>query len=89
MDQHSLLVREARIDWSGIAPDSYLRRIDALAGVERIGFTRPVTFFVGENGSGKSTLLEAIPFGSVRRASPGAGHPPVRLGLFPARGELL
>ena len=60
MDQHSLLVREARIDWSGIAPDSYLRRIDALAGVERIGFTRPVTFFVGENGSGKSTLLEAV-----------------------------
>ena len=28
--------------------------------MERIGFTKPVTFFAGENGSGKSTLLEAI-----------------------------
>ncbi len=27
---------------------------------ERIGFTSPVTLFVGENGSGKSTLLQAI-----------------------------
>src|SRR6185436_8540455 len=25
-----------------------------------VGFTTPVTFFVGENGSGKSTLLEAL-----------------------------
>jgi len=27
---------------------------------ERIAFTTPVTFFVGENGTGKSTLLRAI-----------------------------
>lgn len=27
---------------------------------ERIGFTTPVTFFVGENGTGKSTLLKAL-----------------------------
>lgn len=27
---------------------------------DRIGFSRPVTFFIGENGTGKSTLLRAI-----------------------------
>ena len=27
---------------------------------ERLDFTTPITFFVGDNGSGKSTLLEAI-----------------------------
>ncbi|MGE0101275.1 MAG: AAA family ATPase [Blastocatellales bacterium] len=30
---------------------------------DRIEFTSPVTFFVGENGSGKSTLLEAMAAG--------------------------
>src|SRR5689334_3158114 len=28
--------------------------------LERVQFTAPVTFLVGENGSGKSTLLEAL-----------------------------
>ncbi|HAB94649.1 MAG TPA: ABC transporter ATP-binding protein [Lachnospiraceae bacterium] len=54
------LIREVRIDWCKIEEGSYLRRIPAISGVERIEFDRPVTFFVGENGSGKSTLLEAI-----------------------------
>jgi predicted ATPase len=27
---------------------------------DKIAFSRPVTFFIGENGSGKSTLLRAI-----------------------------
>ncbi|MCI0711297.1 MAG: AAA family ATPase [Chloroflexi bacterium] len=31
-----------------------------LQTLDRIEFTHPVTFLVGENGSGKSTLLEAI-----------------------------
>lgn len=39
---------------------SYLRKIKALKGLERLEFKKPITFFVGENGSGKSTLLEAI-----------------------------
>jgi predicted ATPase len=34
--------------------------LPAVAGLERLVFTQPVTFLVGENGSGKSTLLEAI-----------------------------
>ena len=48
------------IDWGKISPDSYLRNIPAISGMERLDFHRPITFFVGENGSGKSTLLEAI-----------------------------
>ena len=56
----SQLIREVQIDWNRIDRDSYLRSIPAISGVDRITFTHPVTFFVGENGSGKSTLLEAI-----------------------------
>ena len=48
------------IDWRKISPDSYLRNIPAINGLENLKFHQPITFFVGENGSGKSTLLEAI-----------------------------
>lgn len=34
-----------------------------IRNLNRIEFTRPVTFFVGENGSGKSTMIEAIAAG--------------------------
>lgn len=37
--------------------------IPAIAGLEKVEFRNPVTFFVGENGSGKSTLLEALAAG--------------------------
>lgn len=47
-------------DWDKIASDSYLKKIEAFQGMERLSFHKPITFFVGENGSGKSTLLEAI-----------------------------
>ncbi len=60
---NDLLLRGISIDWDKIASDSYLRGIEALAGLERLErleFERSVSFFVGENGSGKSTLLEAI-----------------------------
>ena len=57
---NDLYIRSVSIDWQRIDGDSYLRRIEALDGVERVDFIRPITFFVGENGSGKSTLLEAI-----------------------------
>jgi len=56
----NLFIRSIDIDWARIERNSYLRDIPALAGVERIDFTRNITFFVGENGTGKSTLLEAI-----------------------------
>jgi predicted ATPase len=37
--------------------------LPVVAGLERLEFTAPVTFLVGENGSGKSTLLEGIATG--------------------------
>jgi predicted ATPase len=39
---------------------AYPFSIPAVRHLERLTFTSPVTFFVGENGSGKSTLLEGI-----------------------------
>ena len=55
-----LQIKGLTIDWDRVEEDSYLREIEALHGLERLDFERPVTFFVGENGSGKSTLLEAV-----------------------------
>ena len=40
--------------------ETYPFNLPLLRQTERINFTTPVTFFVGENGSGKSTLLEAL-----------------------------
>ena len=54
------LINGVLIDWDKIDRGSYLREIPAIHDVDRIDFSNPVTFFVGENGSGKSTLLEAI-----------------------------
>ena len=55
-----LFIRGLSVDWSQIPPDSYLREIPAIAGMENLSFHKNVTFFVGENATGKSTLLEAI-----------------------------
>ena len=55
-----LHIRGIGIDWDKIEPNSYLRRIESIAGMNQMEFHKPITFFVGENGSGKSTLLEAI-----------------------------
>lgn len=57
---NNLFVRGVLFDWDKIDNDSYLKKIDAFRGVEKLEFANPITFFVGENGSGKSTLLEAI-----------------------------
>ena len=43
-------------DWNKIDDDSYLKKIEAFHGIEKLEFKNPITFFVGENGSGKSTL---------------------------------
>ena len=47
-------------DWNRIDNDSYIKRIEAFKGIEKLDFNKSITFFVGENGSGKSTLLEAL-----------------------------
>ncbi len=41
-------------------PPVFPYTVPVLASLEKLEFTSPVTFLVGENGSGKSTLLEAI-----------------------------
>lgn len=55
-----LLIREARIDWKLEGLEAYLYHIDALRGLKKVEFRKPITFWVGENGCGKSTLLEAL-----------------------------
>ncbi|GIQ69658.1 ABC transporter ATP-binding protein [Xylanibacillus composti] len=42
--------------------ERYPFHIPAIRTLDRLAFSRNVTFFVGENGSGKSTLLEAIAY---------------------------
>ncbi len=59
-DGRDLHIKGISINWDKIGRNSYLRRIDAISGIENLAFHKPITFFVGENGSGKSTLLEAI-----------------------------
>lgn len=59
-DEIELHIKGISINWNKISRGSYLREIDAIAGLEDLSFHKPITFFVGENGSGKSTLLEAI-----------------------------
>lgn len=53
-------IQGVMFDWDKIDDDSYLKKIEAFKGIERLEFHNSITFFVGENGSGKSTLLEAI-----------------------------
>ena len=56
----NLFIRAACMDWDAVPQSSYLWHIDAIAGMDRVDFDKPITCFVGENGSGKSTLLEAM-----------------------------
>ena len=61
MDNNGQLhIKGFQIDWDVIETDSYLQKIESIAGLDQLEFHKPITFFVGENGSGKSTLLEAI-----------------------------
>lgn len=57
---NELFIQRLSINWDKIGKNSYLRKIDAIKGVQELVFEKPITFFVGENGSGKSTILEAL-----------------------------
>lgn len=54
-------LRSVELEHKRIPPDNrYPFTLPLFRSFERIQFTTPVTFFVGENGTGKSTLLSAI-----------------------------
>ena len=85
-NDYQLYIRGFSIDWDRIAPESYLRGIEAIAGLETFSLERPVTFFVGENGSGKSTLLEAIAIACG--FNPEGGTKNYRFSTFDSHSEL-
>lgn len=53
-------IQSVIFDWDKLDNDSYVKKIEAFKGIERLDFNSSITFFAGENGSGKSTLLEAL-----------------------------
>ena len=55
-----VLLRLVRLERPAVWPDRFPFSVPIVALLERLEFTAPVTFLVGENGCGKSTLLEAI-----------------------------
>lgn len=59
-ERMNLPIQGVSIDWDRIGGDSYLRKIEAIKGLDYLSFNNKITIFVGENGSGKSTMLEAI-----------------------------
>jgi predicted ATPase len=65
---------------------AYPQSIPAVRHLERLTFTSPVTFFVGENGSGKSTLLEGI--AGVFGLNPEGGTKHVRFATRPSHSTL-
>lgn len=53
-------IQGVMFNWHKIDSNSYLKKIEAFKGIERLDFNKSVTFFVGENGTGKSTLLVVV-----------------------------
>ncbi|MBQ8640460.1 MAG: AAA family ATPase [Lachnospiraceae bacterium] len=80
------LMRGIWIDWTRIDSHSYLRRMKAISGLERLEFKKPVTFLVGENGTGKSTLLEAVAIASG--FNPEGGTRNYRFSTYDSHSEL-
>lgn len=55
-----LLLRSVELRPLDEKPDVFPFNVPFMQAFERLEFTHPVTFLVGENGSGKSTFLELI-----------------------------
>ncbi len=56
----SLFLASVRLARDEATEGAFPWTLPIVRAFDRLAFTAPVTFFVGENGSGKSTLLEAI-----------------------------
>ena len=59
----AVYLSSARRRATAAASDTFPWTVPVIATLDRLEFTTPVTFFVGENGSGKSTVLEGIAAG--------------------------
>jgi predicted ATPase len=60
VDQPGIQLRAIALRDKDALPARFPFTVPAIAALDEIALTAPVTFFVGENGCGKSTLLEAI-----------------------------
>ncbi len=58
--QSHIHLRSLQVRREAIWPDRFPYTVAALNTLDRLDFTTPVTFLVGENGSGKSTFLETL-----------------------------
>jgi len=69
-------LRALALDAARIEPGRFPFTVPFVETLERLEFTAPITFLVGENGCGKSTLLEALAcaVGSITVGSESAGH---------------
>jgi predicted ATPase len=60
LQPEQVLLRSLQIRPHGAWPDRFPYTVATLRHLERLDFTTPVTYLVGENGSGKSTFLETL-----------------------------
>jgi predicted ATPase len=69
-------LRALALDDSRVQAGRFPFTVPFVETLERLEFTSPVTFLVGENGCGKSTLLEALAcaVGSITVGSEGVGR---------------
>ena len=83
IEKMSLPLQGVGISWDKIDKGSYLRKIDAIKGLDYLAFNKKITIFVGENGSGKSTMLEAIAVNYAKEYSQFilVTHSPILLGI--------
>jgi len=60
MQQEGIPLRAVALRRAPPLPEGFPFTVPAIASLDELAFSSPVTFLVGENGCGKSTLLEAM-----------------------------
>lgn len=60
MNLSPLILRSIELRGPETLPDHFPFNVPAIRTLQRLDFSSPVTFLVGENGSGKSTFLEGL-----------------------------